>query len=56
MWKTEKKKGNTCNNKKAVSYSADENTTYGIFLKIKIDNIKAIFKFREKPQLQMKLR
>lgn len=57
MWKTEKRKWNTCNNKKkAVSYYADENTTYGVFLKIKIDNREAILKFREKLHLQMKIR
>lgn len=42
--------------KKAVSYYADENTTYGIFLKIKIDNREAILKSREKLHLQMKIR
>lgn len=51
-----KKKWNTCNYKKAVSYSADENTTYGIFLKIKRESRKAILKFREQLHLQMKIR
>lgn len=51
-----KKNGTHVIIKKAVSYYADENTTYEVFLKIKIDSREAILKFREKLHLQMKIR